>query len=105
MSAEALRLARHEWEEAARRLEEERGDRRRYASLVAQVEVVTEELRKRVGGTYTLAELGAAYVDADRWARQTVEERAPSRGWPRDLALVVAAAFHACQRGAVDFAP
>jgi hypothetical protein len=34
-----------------------------------------------------------------------VEERAPSQGWPRDLAVVLAAAFHAYQRGAVDYLP
>ena len=48
-------------------------------------------------------ELAAAYRDAERWARAAVEDRAPSSGWPRDLSLVVAAAFHAYQRGAVDY--
>jgi hypothetical protein len=32
-----------------------------------------------------------------------VQERAPSAGWPRDLTLVLAAAFHAYQRGATDY--
>jgi hypothetical protein len=32
-----------------------------------------------------------------------MEERAPSSGWPRDLSLVLAAAFFAYQRGAVDY--
>ena len=66
--------------------------------------MVGDELRKRVGQTFTLAELAAAYGDAERWAREAVEERAPSPGWPRDLALVLAAAFHAYQRGATDYA-
>ena len=103
MSADATTLVRHEWEEAARRLEGERGDPRRYERLLEQVEVVVAELRKQVGQTYTLAELSIAYRDADRWARAAVEERAPSPGWPRDLALVLAAAFHAYQRGATDY--
>ena len=76
----------------------------RYRRLVEQVELVVDELRKRVGGTYTLAELAAAYRDADRWARQVIEERAPSPGWPRDLSLVLAAAFRAYERGASDYA-
>jgi hypothetical protein len=103
MSTDATTLVRQEWEDAARRLEAERGDRRRYERLLEQVEVVGDELRKRVGQTYTLAELAAAYRDGERWAREAVEERAPSPGWPRDLALVLAAAFHAYQRGAVDY--
>jgi len=101
---DALALARHEWEEGHRRLEGERADRPRYRRLLQQVEVVTEELRRRIGGTFTLAELADAYRDADAWARQAVADRAPGPGWPRDLTLVLAAAFHAYQRGASDYA-
>ena len=96
-------LVQQEWEEGEKQLEAERGDRRRYETLLRQIEIVTEELRKQVGQTYTLAELARAYRDAERWAREIVEERAPSPGWPRDLALVLAAAFHAYQRGASDY--
>lgn len=103
MSEHATTLVRTEWEEGDRRLEEARSDRRRYEQLLAQVAIVTDELRKQVGQTYSLAELAAAYRDAERWAREAVEERAPSPGWPRDLALVLAAAFYAYQRGAVDY--
>ena len=96
-------LVQQEWEEGERRLEAERDDRRRYETLLRQIEIVTEELRKEVGQTYTLAELAGAYRGAERWAREVVEERAPSPGWPRDLALVLAAAFHSYQRGATDY--
>jgi len=101
---DSLELARHEWEEGHDRLEAERGDARRYRQLVEQVEVVVAELRRRVGGTFTLTELAAAYRDADAWARQAVADRAPGPGWPRDLSLVLAAAFYAYQRGAADYA-
>jgi len=103
MSADGTTLVRQEWEDAHRRLEAERSDRARYVRLVEQIEIVTDELRRRVGQTYTLDELAAAYRDAERWAREAVAEHAPSPGWPRDLALVLAAAFHAYQRGAVDY--
>jgi hypothetical protein len=96
-------LVQQEWEEGEKQLEAERGDRRRYETLLQQIEIVTEELRKQVGQTYTLAELAGAYRDAERWAREVVEERAPSAGWPRDLTLVLAAAFQAYQRGATDY--
>lgn len=101
---EALALARHEWDEGNRLLEAERADPARYRRLLAQVDVVTDQLRKRVGGTFTLAELAGAYRDADSWARQEVADRAPGPGWPRDLTLVLAAAFYAYQRGAADYA-
>jgi hypothetical protein len=103
MSQHATALVREEWEEGNRRLEEARGERRRYEQLLAQVTIVTDELRKQVGQTYSLEQLAAAYRDAERWGREVVEERAPSPGWPRDLALVLAAAFYAYQRGAVDY--
>jgi hypothetical protein len=100
---EALVLVRHEWADGHRQLEAQRGDPRRYRRLVEQVEALTDELRRRVGGTYSLTELSAAYRDADAWARQTISDRAPAPGWPRDLALVLAAAFYAYQRGASDY--
>ena len=103
MSDYATTLVQQEWEDGARRLEAERGDPARYARLLEQIDVVSGELRKQVGQTYSLAELAAAYRDAERWAREAVEARAPSAGWPRDLALVLAAAFHGYQRGAVDY--
>jgi hypothetical protein len=103
MSTDAIVLVQQEWAEGYRDLEAERHDRSRYNRLLEQVEVVTDELRKRIGQTYTLDELAAAYHSAERWAREAVEERAPSPGWPRDLALVLAAAFHTYQRGAVDY--
>ena len=101
---DGVALIRHEWDDGYRRLEAERPDPRRYRQLIAQVEVVIAELRKQVGQTYTLAELANAYRDAERWARHAVEERAPSATWPRDLSLVLAAAFHSYQRGASDYA-
>jgi hypothetical protein len=103
VSIDATTLVRLEWEEGDRRLEAARSDPRRYDRLLEHVEIVTGELRKRVGQTYTLAELAAAYRDAERWAREAVEERAPSPGWPRDLAVVLAASFYAYQRGAGDY--
>jgi hypothetical protein len=103
MSLDGTALVRQEWEEGHRRLESERGDPGRYRVLLQQVDVIGEELRRRVGQTYSLAELAAAYRDAERWAREAVEERAPSAGWPRDLALVLAAAFHGFERGATDY--
>ena len=103
MSA-SVEILRHEWDEGHRRLEGARDDGRRYRRLLQQLEVVIDELRKRVGQTYTLSDLADSYRDAERWARPLVEDRAPSPGWPRDLATVLAAAYYAYQRGAADFA-
>jgi hypothetical protein len=34
-----------------------------------------------------------------------LEERATASGWPRDLTVVLGAAFDAYQRGAIDYEP
>jgi hypothetical protein len=95
--------ARSEWEEAYRRLLEAARDPQRAEALHRQLEVVRDELRRRVGSAYTLRELAAEYRRADAWAREAVAERAPSRGWVASLSLVEGAAFHLHARGAVDF--
>jgi len=102
---EPIDVVRREWEEGHRRLEAARGNPELYRRLLAQVEVITDELRKRVGVTFTLAQLEEAYRGAERWSRDAVAERAPSPGWPRTLSLAEDAAFHLYQRGAVDYRP
>ena len=100
-----VEVARQEWEEGSRRLEAAREDRRRYGQLLEYLELVLDELRRRIGQTYTLAELVVAYGESERWAREVLEERAAAPGWPRDLTVVLAAAFDAYQRGAMDYEP
>jgi hypothetical protein len=100
-----IEVARQEWGEGSRRLEAAREDGRRYRQLLELLDLVLGELRKRIGQTYSLGELVSAYGDSERWARELLEERAPTPGWPRDLTVVLAAAFDAYQRGAVDYEP
>jgi hypothetical protein len=100
-----LDSARRDWEDGSRRLTAEAADPRRHELLHRQVDNVTEELRRRIGGTFTLAELASVYAGSERWARVAVAERAPAPGWPRTLALVVDAAFHLYARGAADYRP
>jgi hypothetical protein len=104
VSAASIETTRSEWEESSARLEAE-PDRSRYLRLLDQVELVVAELRKRVGQTFTLAELAEAYEGADRWARGTLAEAEVPRDWPRTLSTVVGAAFHRYARGAADYVP
>ena len=97
--------ARSDWEQGYARLLDEARDPVYGEQLHVQLEVVTDELRRRVGGTFTLRELAEAYLDADSWAREAVADHAPFPGWPRTLALVGDAAFYIYARGAVDYAP
>jgi hypothetical protein len=100
-----LDVVRREWEQGYRRFETAAREPAAGDRLQRQLEVVTDELRKRVGQTFTLEQLAAAYDVADDWARHVVSEHAATPGWPRSLAMVEDAAFYLYQRGAVDYAP
>ena len=97
--------ARRDWEEGYRRLLEEAREEGAGERLHAQVEAVLAELRRRLGGTFTLRELTGTYAAADQWSRDAVAERAPSPGWPRTHSVVEAAAFHLYALGAQDYQP
>ena len=100
-----LDVVRSEWEDGYRRFQDLSRDRLVADRLGLQLEVVTDELRKRIGQTFTLDQLAVVYQNADDWARTAVSERAATPGWPRTLAIVLDAAFHLYQRGAVDYTP
>jgi hypothetical protein len=100
-----LEIARQQWQSAARRLEAARDDPRRYRRLHEQVDSVLSELRRRLGQTYTLAELVDAYNGAEAWALDAIEARDSEPGWQRDVALVTDAAFGFYARGASDYRP
>jgi len=100
-----VEVVRREWEDGYRRFETASRDPAATERLRQQLEVVTDELRRRIGQTFTLDELARVYERADAWARDVVSEHAATPGWPRTLAMVQDAAFHLYQRGAVDYGP
>ena len=105
VTAAELDSARREWDDGYRRLLENAREPLERERLLAQVDAIGAELRRRVGGTFTLRELAAAYAGAEQWSRAAVSESAPAPGWPRTLSLVEAAAFHLYSRGAQDYSP
>jgi hypothetical protein len=99
-------LARQQWQDGNRRVEETRPNRERYIDLGQQVDLVVAGLRKRVGQVFTLDELAEAYEGADEWARELIEDAADPDAPPTAEAGTVAdAAFHVYARGAVDYRP
>lgn len=100
-----VELARQQWQDGNRRVEAARSDRGRYRRLVGQIEQVLAGLRQRVGQTFTLGELAAAYDGADEWVRDLLEEADPEGGVPPEPGTVADAAFHLYARGAVDYRP
>jgi hypothetical protein len=100
-----LETTRREWEEGNRRLQAAAPDGVTYKRLLAEVDVVLDQLRRRVGQTFTLDELAVAYGDSDRWVQEALGEAEPAPGWPARTAVVQDAAFHIYSRGATDYRP
>jgi len=105
MRVVAGEVARQEWAEGYRRLESERENPARYRLLLKQVEAITDELRRRIGSVFTLAELAVEYGRADRWIADTLGELPPEVQYPAGVSLAADAAFHLYARGARDYVP
>ena len=101
MSEVAVESARQQWATGHRRLAAQADDRGLYLRLLDLVGLVLDELNRRVGQTFTIAELADAYEDADRWLIDVLGS-GPGTDY---LALVEDAAFHLYARGAVDYSP
>ena len=66
---------------------------------------MTAELRRRIGSSFTLAELADAYDRSERWTMTVIEERCGGPGWMRTAASAADTAFHLYARGARDYRP
>jgi hypothetical protein len=98
-----LELARHQWAEGRRALERARADDPEgFRRLTAGVEVLLAELTRRVGQTFTLAELAETYDHADRWTLEVIDDVCGS-SVPASVAS--AAAFDLYARRASDYVP
>jgi hypothetical protein len=100
-----VELAREQWRDGHRRLEDTKSDRRRYAALLRQVDALVAGLRGRVGQTFTLAELARAYDGADDWAQELLADADPEAPPPLEAGTAADAAFHVYARGASDYRP
>lgn len=101
----AADLARHEWAAGYRRLEDERENGPRYRQLLAHVEAVSDELRRRIGLVFTISELAAEYSGADDWVSEALAELPPEVQYPAGVSLATDAAFYLYARGARDYEP
>ena len=97
-------LARQQWEDAFRGLRSRRPPDIE-PRILEQMEAVTVELRRRIGGTFTLRELADVYAESESWTHNAVAERATSAGWVTTASTASDAAFHLYARGARDYRP
>lgn len=91
-----------QWRAGARRLAEAPPERRRVLERV--VEQIYNELRRRLGGAFTVAELVALYDQGAAWAMDVAVRAAPDAPWAWEATTVTDAAFARYLREASDYA-
>lgn len=91
-----------QWQRGERRLRDAPRERRR--RLEAVVGAIVEELRRRLGGTFTLGELVDLYERGTDWCLAIATRVAPADPWAWEVDTVADAAFARYQREAADYA-
>lgn len=90
-----------QWQAGVARLEAAPFDERPILELVTRK--VCEELRRRLGGAFTTAELVELYDAGTGWVSDVAVAAAPDEPYAWDVRIVGDAAFGRYVRGAVDF--
>lgn len=98
MAAYSLDNALYQWEDGEHRLRDR--SELEHADLEVAVAAVLDELRRRLGSSFSAAELAALYGEGVDWAADVARDARAGA----DAAHVVDAAFNRYARGAVDFA-
>jgi hypothetical protein len=91
-----------QWREGERRLDRAERDEARVLERVTQR--IFEELRRRLGGAFTVDELVGLYDEGTGWAEDLAKRVAPADPFAWDARVVVDAAFARYVRDAADFA-
>ena len=93
-----------QWEEGYRRLRDLSGEPRLGAKLWRAVDAVRDELRRRIGPTFTATELADLYGRGTDWCLDAAWRAAPMDAPDLDPQAIVDGAFHLHLRGALDYA-
>ena len=95
-------IARDQWEAGLRRLDAAYPEQA--PTLERVTRAVQAELRRRLGGPFTLDELVDLYDEGTGWCTDLAVEVAPDEPFAWDARIVADAAFGRYQRAATDFA-
>jgi len=98
----SLENALFQWEEGRRALDSIEGDPRARRLADRVVEAIRDELRRRIGPTFSAAELADLYGRGTDWCLQVAIDVAPAM--EGDAQALADAAFWLYLRGATDFA-
>jgi len=92
----------YQWQQGERRLRAAPPERRRVLERVT--DTLVAELRRRLGGGFSAAELAELYDAGTGWCQQVAMRVAPEDPWAWDAGVVADAAFARYVRDATDFA-
>jgi hypothetical protein len=91
-----------QWQDGLRRLEEAPASERRMLERVTRA--IEDELRRRLGGSFTSDELADLYDQGTAWATDLAVAVAPEDPYAWDARTVADAAFARYLRAASDYA-
>jgi hypothetical protein len=91
-----------QWQAGRRRLEQAPPEER--ATLERVTRRVEDELRRRLGSTFSVDELADLYDAGTTWISGVAMEAAPEEPFAWDVRVVGDAAFHRYMREAADYA-
>ena len=94
--------AREQWTQGVQRLDEAYPEQ--VPTLERVTRVIQNEIRRRVGGSFTLDELVDFYDEGTGWCTDLAVEEAPDEPFAWDARIVADAAFGRYSRSARDFA-
>ncbi len=92
-----------QWEEGAGRLRELDSDPRAARNAGRAVSAIREELRRRIGPTFSAQELADLYGRGTDWCLEAARQAAPMAAVDLDPQAVVDGAFFTYLRGAYDY--
>jgi hypothetical protein len=92
-----------QWEEGSRRLAELSLDPRVARTARHTVDAIRDELRRRIGPTFTAQELADLYGRGTDWALEAARRAAPMSAVDLDPQAIVDGAFNEYLRGARDY--
>ncbi|MDP9228359.1 MAG: hypothetical protein M3M99_04810, partial [Actinomycetota bacterium] len=93
----------YQWEEGHRRLQELSAGPRGARVLMA-VDAIRDELRRRVGATYSASELADLYAQGTDWCLEAARRALPEEAVDLDPQAIADGAFYLHLRGASDYA-
>ena len=92
-----------QWEEGEKRLRELSSSGRSARAANRAVEAIRDELRRRIGPTFTAQQLAELYARGTDWALEAARHAAPMEAVDLDTEAIIDGAFHQYLRGAKDY--